>query len=97
MSNPVLTGTDNATWPVVIPAGQWSPWITAIGSDPDAMTVTGDLQLFDASNNPSNIVPLSFTFPDPLTAQLTFAAGVPQQVEYDPLNPLRFRVRNTNV
>lgn len=96
MANPVLTGTDNAQWPVVVPAGQWSPWITAAGTDSDAQTLTGEMRIFDAAGNPSNMLTGQFVFPDPLRAELLFGPGAPAQVEYDPLNPMRFRVRNTN-
>lgn len=98
MTNPVLNGTDNSNWPVVIPAGQWSPWITAVGSDADAQTVTGVLKLIDQAGNESNEVTIGpFVFEDKLIANLLFAPGVPAQVEYAADNPLKFRVKNTNV
>lgn len=96
MSNPVLTGTDVASWPVSIPAGGYSPWITAQGYDSDAQTVTAQIVLKDANGNSSNVVTAAFNLADPLRVEVTFASGTPALVEIDPSNPLRFRVKNTN-
>lgn len=96
MSNPVLTGTDVSSWPISIPAGQWSPWITAQGYDPDAQTISAEIKLSDANGNKSNTVVASFNLADPLKVEVSVPTGVPALIEYDPANPLRFRVKNTN-
>lgn len=96
MANPVYAGHD-AQEPVIVPAGQWSEWITVTATDPDAVTADATVTVYDTVDNPSDGTgTIVFEFPDPLRAGVTFPADTPALVEYDPQNPLRFRVRNTN-
>jgi hypothetical protein len=103
-NNPVLTGVtlDNGapvTFPMTIPAGAYSPWMLAVGTDADAQTgVQAVLKLKDSGGRESNALTIgTFTFPDPLEiASLIFPAGTPALVEIDPANKQRFRVKNLN-
>jgi hypothetical protein len=103
-SNPVLTGVtlDNGspvTFPLTIPAGTFSPWMLAVGTDADAQSgIQAVLKLKDSTGRESNSLTIgTFAFPDPLeVASLVFPAGTPATVEIDPVNKQRFRVKNTN-
>jgi hypothetical protein len=103
-SNPVLTGItlDNGapvTFPMTIPANTYSPWMLAVGTDADAQAgLQAQLKLVDSTGRESNSLTIgTFNFPDPLEiASLTFPAGTPYQVETDPANKQRFRIKNTN-
>lgn len=103
-SNPVLTGVtlDNGqpvTFPMTIPAGSYSPWMLAVGTDADAQSgIQAVLKLRDSTGRESNELSFgTFSFPDPLEiASLVFPAGAPAAVEIDPVNKQRFRVKNTN-
>jgi hypothetical protein len=99
-SNPVLSSAslESGAFPVVMAPGAFSPWIVAVGQDADARTETAMLYLEDETGRRSNALPLgNFVFSDALSfAELAFSAGTPYEVEVDPTNPLRFRVKNTN-
>lgn len=103
-NNPVLTGLtlDNGnpvTFPMTIPAGTFSPWMLAVGTDADNLTgIQAVLKLKDSTGRESNELALgSFSFPDPLEiASLTFPAGTSAQIEIDAVNKQRFRIKNTN-
>lgn len=103
-NNPVLTGItlDNGSavpFPMTIPAGTFSPWMLAVGTDADNLTgLQAVLKLKDSTGRESNELALgSFSFPDPLEiASLTFPAGTSALIEIDPANKQRFRIKNTN-
>jgi hypothetical protein len=103
-SNPVLTGVtlDNGSpvpSQITIPAGSFSPWMLAVGTDADAVAgLQAVLKLRDSTGRESNELSFGlFNFPDPMeVASLAFPAGTPYQVEVDPANKQRFRVKNTN-
>lgn len=103
-SNPVLTGItlDNGqppSFPMTIPAGTWSPWLLAVGTDADNVTgLQAVLKLKDSTGRESNELSFGmFNFPDALEfASLVFPAGTPSEVEVDPANKQRFRIKNTN-
>jgi hypothetical protein len=103
-SNPVLTGVtlDNGqapTFPMTVPAGTYSPWMIAVGTDADAQTgIQAILKLKDSTGRESNELSIgTFSFPDPLElVPLLFPAGAPAVAEIDPANKQRFRVKNTN-
>lgn len=104
-NNPVLTGVtlDNGSpvpFPMTIPAGTFSPWMLAVGTDADAMSgIQAVLKLKDSTGRESNEFAFGpFAFPDPLSiASLVFPAGTPAQLEIDVNNGQRFRIKNTNV
>lgn len=103
-ANPTLTGLtlDNGQpvpFPMTIPAGTFSPWMIAVGTDADQLAgLQGVLKLKDSTGRESNELTVGpFNFPDPLEfASLVFPAGTPYQVEVDGVNKQRFRIKNTN-
>lgn len=104
-NNPVLTGVtlDNGSpvpFPMTIPAGTFSPWMLAVGTDADALSgIQAVLKLVDSTGRESNGLTIgTFAFPDPLSiASLVFPGGTPALLELDPNNAQRFRIKNTNV
>lgn len=102
MANPVLTTvTPETPGPFILAPGAVSPWFVAVGTDADAKSLTGNIYLEDEAGHHSNTLSIgAFTFTDKLDVpadQAAFVAGTPYAIDLDPANPLRFRIRNTNV
>lgn len=103
MANPTLTSvTPESGGPsYTLAPGAYSPWFVAVGQDADAKTASMGVTIYDEAGHPSNQLMVGpFTWTDALhvdPAGITFPAGTPYAVEVDPANPLRFRIRNTNV
>lgn len=102
MANPVLNTVtpETGSAPYTLAPGAVSPWFVCVGTDADAKSLMGSFLLEDESGHRSNTVSAGpFVFTDKLdvpTDQNAFPAGTPYAIEVDPLNSLRFRIRNTN-
>lgn len=103
MANPVHTSVTPETGasPFVLAPGAASPWFVSVGTDGDAKSLAGSIFLTDEAGHQSNALSIgTFVFTDALKVpvdQAAFPANTPYAIELDPANPLRFRIRNTNV
>lgn len=100
-SNPVIVSVtaESGTAPFIVSPGQFSPWFNIVGTDADAQTFMADIKLKDSTGRESSSVTVGpFQFTDALSiASLIFPPNTGAQIDIDPTNPLRFRVKNTNV